>query len=167
MSEPMRRRTLLLAALVLASNARVGQGARDPLPSFAPVLRDVERSVVNIATVARAEDGDEGDPTTMQELLRRLSDDAPRTGRSLGSGFIISDDGEILTNQHVVAGASHLRVRFDDEEFDAQVIGGDDRTDIALLRIAAGRRLPALKVGDSDLLEPGDWVISLGNASGP
>src|SRR5262249_3028864 len=85
LSRAMRPRSLLLVGLVLASSVRIGDAARDPLPSFAPMLREVERAVVNIATVARAEDGDEGDPTTMQELLRRFSDDAPRTGRSLGS----------------------------------------------------------------------------------
>lgn len=163
----MKRRSLLVWGLVFGVGVGTGEGARDVLPSVAPVVREAERAVVNIATTAHPEEDDEGDPTTMQELLQRFVDDAPRAGRSLGSGFLISDDGEVLTNQHVIAGATRLRVRLgEDEEYDAQVIGGDDRTDIALLRISAGQRLPALKFGDSDRLAIGDWVVALGNPAG-
>ncbi|MFN8545663.1 MAG: Do family serine endopeptidase [Candidatus Binatia bacterium] len=154
---------LLILSLSLLSGASSAR-ARDPLPSFAPVLRDAEPAVVNIATIGR--DDEEGEPETMQDLLHRFYGE-PRVARSLGSGFVISDDGEIVTNHHVVAGADRIRVRLaNDEELDARLIGADDRTDIALLRVSAGRPLPTLPLGDSDALEVGDWVLAIGNPFG-
>lgn len=80
-----------------------------------------------------------------------------------GSGFIISSDGYILTNNHVVAGADKVTVTLNDErEFTAKVIGRDEETDIALIKIEAGG-LPNLPLGDSDVLRPGDWVLAIGN----
>ncbi|TMA39584.1 MAG: DegQ family serine endoprotease [Deltaproteobacteria bacterium] len=153
----------LLAAVLLV--ARPGAAA-DRLPSFADVLARAEPAVVNVSTVARPAN-EEGQPETMQDLLRRFFGQPPSGGRSLGSGFIISADGDIVTNNHVVAGAEKIRVRMaTEEEFDAKLVGSDDKTDIALLRIKAPRPLPTLPLGDSEALRVGDWVLAIGNPFG-
>ena len=84
----------------------------------------------------------------------------------MGSGFIISDDGYILTNNHVVDGADSVLVRMSDRrEFDAEVVGTDPRSDLALLRIDAVD-LPMLKLADNDDLEVGEWVLAIGSPFG-
>jgi len=154
----------LALALVVLTGGRVA--ARDPLPSFADVLARAEPAVVNIATVAKASEED-GEPETMQELLRRFFGEAPRARRSLGSGFIISAEGDIVTNNHVVQGAERIRVRMaTGEELDARVVGADETTDIALVRVKAAGSLPTLPFGDSDALQVGDWVLAIGNPFG-
>jgi serine protease Do len=87
--------------------------------------------------------------------------------RSLGSGFIIDEDGYILTNNHVVEGADEIKVKLSDKhEFDAKVVGRDQKTDIALIKIKSGQGLPIAKLGDSDKLEVGEWVMAIGNPFG-
>ncbi len=86
--------------------------------------------------------------------------------RGLGSGFIISADGYILTNNHVIAESEEIRVTLSDgSDYEAEIIGRDDKSDIALIKIAA-KNLPYSKLGDSDKLEIGDWVIAMGNPFG-
>jgi serine protease Do len=86
---------------------------------------------------------------------------------SLGSGFIISPEGYVITNYHVVADASEIKVLLADERsFTAKVIGGDQKTDIALLKIEPKGKLPAVYLGDSDKLQVGDWAIAIGNPFG-
>jgi len=89
------------------------------------------------------------------------------TQHGQGSGFIISKDGFILTNNHVVAGADSIKVTLsDDRDFDAKVIGTDPQTDVALIKIEDPENLPVLPLGDSANLEPGEWVIAIGNPFG-
>ncbi len=87
--------------------------------------------------------------------------------RSLGSGFIINEDGYILTNNHVVSGADEIKVRLmnDKIEYDAKVVGKDEKTDLALIQIKAKRKLPFLPLGDSSKLETAEWVMAIGNAA--
>jgi len=86
---------------------------------------------------------------------------------SLGSGFLISDDGYILTNNHVIEGASFIKVRlYDEREFQADIIGTDPKTDLALIKIEAAANLKALPLGDSTQLRVGDWVVAIGNPLG-
>ena len=89
----------------------------------------------------------------------------PDINQSGGSGFLISDDGYILTNYHVVQGADKIRVNLsgDRHEYIAEVVGSDPATDLALIRIKAGARLPYLKFGDSEVIRVGDWVVAVGN----
>ncbi len=94
-----------------------------------------------------------------------------RQQRAMGSGFIISADGYIVTNYHVVDGADSIKVNLDethgkDVSFAAELIGGDPETDIALLKIKSNDPLPYLKFGDSDALEVGDWLVAIGNPFG-
>ncbi|MCD6595773.1 Do family serine endopeptidase [bacterium] len=81
----------------------------------------------------------------------------------LGSGVIVSDDGYILTNNHVVDGADEVQVHIADETYDAQIIGKDDKTDIAVLKIDVDKKLPAAKLGNSDKIRIGEWVLAIGS----
>jgi serine protease Do len=84
----------------------------------------------------------------------------------MGTGFIISNDGYVLTNHHVVDGADEVTVRLSDRrEYKAKVVGSDEQSDVALLKIAA-TNLPSLRVGDSRSLRPGQWVVAIGSPFG-
>ena len=89
-----------------------------------------------------------------------------REAQSLGSGFIISDDGYVLTNNHVVAGADEIIVRLPDRsELEAKLIGADPRSDVAVLKVE-GKGLPTVKIGRSDELKAGEWVLAIGSPFG-
>jgi serine protease Do len=115
--------------------------------------------------------GGPGAEDPLSEFFRRFMPDAPERapgpGAGLGSGFIISKDGYVLTNAHVVAGDGEVTVRLADakREFKAKVIGADERTDIALLKIDA-KDLPTVKLGKSSSLQPGEWVAAIGSPFG-
>ncbi|MBZ4401678.1 trypsin-like peptidase domain-containing protein [Myxococcus sp. AS-1-15] len=122
-----------------------------PPTSLAPLIRAVEAGVVNITTVSPRDSGLAG------------------MKRSTGSGFVLTPDGLVVTNSHVVSGASKIAVRLSDgREFSAEVVGRDASTDVALLRLSGSEMgdLPALYLGDSDRLEVGDWVVAIGNPFG-
>lgn len=92
---------------------------------------------------------------------------AERRERSLGSGFILSEDGYILTNEHVVSGAEQIKVRLTDQrEFAGKVVGVDPKTDVAVIKIEAAEPLPVAILGDSDLLKVGQWALAIGNPFG-
>ena len=155
---------------VVALGALLGvtpAAAGDRLPSFADVLARAEPAVVNISTVGRAGEEGQGPPESMQDFLHRFLGEPPAVSRSLGSGFVISADGDVVTNNHVVKGADKIRVRMaTEEEFDAKLVGSDDKTDIALIHIKAPHPLPTLPLGDSENLKVGDWVLAIGNPFG-
>jgi serine protease Do len=142
--------------------------------SFAPVVRQAAPAVVNIYSRKRVET--RGLPPLFDDpLFRRFFGEgtpfgAPQTRvqNSLGSGVIVDATGIIVTNDHVVAGAEEITVVLADRrEFDARIIGADDRTDLAVLRVEAGRDLlPALPIGDSDDVQVGDLVLAIGNPFG-
>ncbi len=146
------------------------------LPDFTELVEKQGPAVVNVSTTqtihnAQAFPGmpnlPEGDP--FYEFFRRFApQQAPRDQetQSLGSGFIISDDGYILTNAHVVESADKITVRLTDKrEFKAKVIGSDKRTDVALLKIEA-TGLPKISQGDPNLLKVGEWVLAIGSPFG-
>jgi len=142
--------------------------------TFREVASQVEPAVVNISTeaVVRAPRGRRApemqDP--FQDFFERFFDSPgePRTERSLGSGVIVAADGYILTNNHVVEGADRITVRLsgDNEQFPATVVGVDGETDLAVIKIDAGRRLPAVPLGDSEASQVGDWVLAIGSPFG-
>lgn len=156
------------------------------LPDFSDLVDAVGPAVVNIRTTERLKMGGAGaggqDEQEMQEFLRRFfggamptpRQQAPRGGRravpqeqevqrGVGSGFIISADGYVLSNAHVVDGADEVYVTLTDKrEFKAKVIGADARTDVALLKIEGGN-LPRLTIGDSNKIRVGEWVIAIGS----
>ncbi|MCZ7563928.1 MAG: DegQ family serine endoprotease [Burkholderiales bacterium] len=145
------------------------------LPDFTALVKSQGPAVVNISTTQRVRTAtpdlpfEQGDP--MREFLRRFGmplpeERQPMPHRGVGSGFIISPDGYILTNAHVVADAAEVIVRIPDKrEFTAKVIGVDRRADVALVKIDADD-LPAVKVGDSSRLEVGEWVAAIGSPFG-
>ena len=146
------------------------------LPDFTELVKDNEAAVVNISTVGEAPSrmnrrGPRNDQ--LEEFFRRFGppqqrENQPRLRpRSLGSGFIIESDGYILTNNHVVDGAQKIMVRLSNrEEYEAELVGTDPRSDLALLKVSADKKLPALTMGDSDELEVGEWVLAIGSPFG-
>ena len=142
------------------------------LPDFTELVEKQGSSVVNISTtqIIRNPQGfpnlPESDP--FYELFRRFAPQMPREqeSQSLGSGFIISADGYIMTNAHVVDSADKITVRLTDKrEFHAKVIGADKRTDVALLKIEA-TDLPKVNMGDPNKLKVGEWVFAIGSPFG-
>ncbi|MCI4567439.1 DegQ family serine endoprotease [Lysobacter sp. CFH 32150] len=153
------------------------------LPDFTGLVEQVGPAVVNISAEvaerrqARMEVPDEED---LPEIFRRMlppgamprtpggpqMPQGPRGGVSMGTGFLISNDGYVLTNHHVVDGADEVTIKLSDRrEFKAKVVGSDQASDIALLKIAA-TGLPALRTGDSSKLRPGEWVVAIGSPFG-
>jgi serine protease Do len=152
------------------------------LPDFSDLIDKVGPAVVNIRTTERVTRGQgQGMPgeEEMQEFLRRFfGGQIPRGGRrggggqggveqevtrGVGSGFIISGDGFVLTNAHVVEGADEVTVTLTDRrEFKAKVLGADRRSDVALLKLAAAN-LPYLRTGDSSKIRVGEWVVAIGS----
>ena len=155
------------------------------LPDFTDLVEQVGPSVVNIRTLEKARPstpGAGGPDEEMQELFRRFfgvpMPNAPRQGprqnrpeqeaqpRGVGSGFILSSDGFIMTNAHVVEGADEVMVTLPDKrEFKARIVGADKRTDVAVVKIQA-TGLPAVKVGDVSRLRVGEWVMAIGSPFG-
>ena len=155
---------ILLVVAVLPSAFANG------LPDFTGLVEKQAQAVVNISTTQRIFQGvpniPEDDP--FFEFFRRFGPPVPRDqeSQSLGSGFIISADGYIMTNAHVVDHAEKITVRLTDKrEFSARVIGADKRTDIALLKIEAVN-LPKVSVGDPGKLKVGEWVVAIGSPFG-
>jgi serine protease Do len=127
------------------------------LPDFTEIADEATNSVVNISTKTRAGKARSNDN---QPDVKRI----PR--QSLGSGFVISEDGYILTNHHVIAGADEVIVHMANrEEYVAKIIGSDEASDIAVLKVEA-EGLPVLKLGDSDNLKVGEWVLAIGSPFG-
>jgi serine protease Do len=139
-------------------------------PSFAAIAKRAMPIVVNISTTAqRAPRGSSGDP--IDEFFNRFfGESQPRDNsqRSLGSGILISKDGEILTSYHVVKNADAIKVKLADQsEYEARLVGKDDRTDLALIKIRTTTvPLPFARLGTSSQLDVGDWVMAIGNPFG-
>src|SRR5215470_16025469 len=139
-------------------------------PSFSAIAKKTMPVVVNISTTAqRSPRSGSNDP--IDEFFSRFFGDAqPRENsqRSLGSGILISSDGEILTSYHVVRNADAIKVKLADQtEYEARLVGKDDRTDLALIKIRrSGGNLPFARLGSSSQLDVGDWVMAIGNPFG-
>ncbi len=145
------------------------------LPDFTALVEKQGAAVVNVSTtqIIDTPQGLQGFPNfpendPFNEFLRRFAPQIPqqRESRSLGSGFIISADGYILTNAHVVDRADKIVVRLTDKrEYKATVVGADKRTDVALLKIEAGG-LPQVVLGNPEQLKVGEWVLAIGSPFG-
>jgi serine protease Do len=155
-------------------------GVAAALPDFAPLVEQYGAAVVNVEVVqqVRMTRGPAGAPNDpLLDFFRRFGLPPPGSGgpgdegrsmpeRGSGSGFIVSADGYILTNAHVVADADEVTVRLSDRrEFAAKVVGSDERTDVALIRIDA-KDLPTVRIGDPQKLRPGEWVLAIGSPFG-
>jgi serine protease Do len=172
----------MFAAVLMLGQVLTAQ-AEESLPDFTTLVEQASPAVVNISTkqklpdrrVAAGQMPDlEGLPPMFREFFERNMPQQPRSPRgdrqreaqSLGSGFIISSDGYVLTNNHVVADADEIIVRLSDRsELQAKLVGTDPRTDVALLKVD-GKNLPIVKLGDSEKLKVGEWVLAIGSPFG-
>ncbi|MEM9967785.1 MAG: Do family serine endopeptidase [Pseudomonadota bacterium] len=146
--------------------------------SLAPLAEQISPSVVNIttSTVVEGRTGPRGivpEGSPFEDFFREFQDrnngdrNRPRRSSALGSGFVISEDGFVVTNNHVIDGADEITIEFfSGEELEAEVIGTDPNTDIALLKVDTDMPLPFVRFGDSDAARVGDWVIAMGNPLG-
>ena len=172
----MKEKEMLKKVFVFALFGLFAQSlAAKELPDFTALVEKHGAAVVNVSTSQLVQNAQgvpaipglpEGDP--LAELFRRFGSPTPREQEtnSLGSGFIISADGYILTNAHVVDAADKITVRLTDQrEFKARVIGADRRTDVALLKIEA-TGLQKVNQGDPALLKVGEWVVAIGSPFG-
>lgn len=157
--------------------------AESALPNFVPLVKDAGKAVVNISTEKKISRGRtefpmemfRGLPPGFERFFEQFEPKGPDTQihkqRSLGTGFIISPDGYIVTNNHVVEGADSVRVNLEgtsgkEESLHAEVIGRDEETDLALLKVKSKESLPYLIFGNSDTMEVGEWVLAIGNPFG-
>jgi serine protease Do len=175
-------RLITITFVFLASAAMAAQ-----LPDFTDLAEKSGQAVVNISTVKivksqrnmqqffpQAPRGQHPFGDFFDQFERFFGEQGqgrPREQRSLGSGFVFSSDGYIVTNNHVIEGADSIKVNLQtgkngDPSYDAEVIGTDKETDLALLKIKADKPLPYLAFGDSDALKVGQWVMAIGNPFG-
>jgi serine protease Do len=163
-----------IPAAAAAGPAVAAPGSAAALPDFASLVEHYGPAVVNVTVVGKRQEISDipglqpGDP--LSEFFRRFGRPIPRgelpTPRGEGSGFIVSQDGYILTNAHVVAEAEEVTVKTTDRrEYTAKVVGVDERTDVAVLKIDA-KSLPTVRIGDPSKLRPGEWVIAIGSPFG-
>ncbi|HVO48385.1 MAG TPA: DegQ family serine endoprotease [Steroidobacteraceae bacterium] len=160
------------------TTAPSAEGMLRALPDFSPLVEKYGPAVVNVEVVEKAQPAQSGPPglspnDPFYDFFRRFgipNPEGPRGNapplRGAGSGFIVSSDGYILTNTHVVANADQVTVRLTDRrEFQAKVIGADERTDVAVIRINA-TNLPTVRLGDPGKIKPGQWVLAIGSPFG-
>jgi len=172
-----------MVALLVIPFAGFAQAQGRDLPDFVRLVEEQGGAVVNISTTQAVRrsaavpqiPGIEDEE--VQEFFRRFiprqqpgpqQQPGPRAeSRSLGSGFIISADGYVLTNAHVIEGADEITVKLTDKrEYKAKVIGADKRTDVALIKIEPSAPLPAVKFGSPERLRVGEWVVAIGSPFG-
>jgi serine protease Do len=174
---------------VAQNEAQIAHAPEALSASFAEIARRVEPAVVNIDTVtappqiATKKDGDkkkngdddeeDNDGEAMPNLppghplLDMLRKRAMRPTRGVGSGFIVDPKGYIVTNQHVIEGATRIIVKLQSgEELRGRVVGEDDETDLAIIKVEAGHDLPTVKLANSDDVQVGDWVLAIGSPFG-
>ncbi len=174
MNNLLRIKSFLFLALLMFSWTALA--AAQP-PDFVSLAEQLKPAVVNIGTAKTVKprtpsypgpQGPHGD--MFEEFFERFFRNAPqspRKERSLGSGFIISQDGYILTNDHVVDGADEIKVKLSDgREFTGEIRGLDPKLDLALIKIDAGEDLPVARLGDSEAIKVGEWVMAIGNPFG-
>ncbi len=181
-SRGMTMRLIWLAVLSMAVLLMQAVSAMARPESLAPLAERVSPAVVNITTttVVEGRTGPQGivpEGSPFEDFFREFQDrngngSRPRRSSALGSGFVISEDGYIVTNNHVIEGADEIEIEFYPGEgqpkglLPAEVIGTDPNTDIALLKVKAPAPLKFVKFGDSDTARVGDWVVAMGNPLG-
>jgi serine protease Do len=171
--------TYVLMVIVTASTLFLVGGtsyAKNAPPDFVELSKKLTPSVVNISTsktitpqARQPQTGPFGsDPfSEFYERFLQGVPQRPHKQRSLGSGFIISNEGYILTNNHVIAGADEIKVKLSDgREFKGELKGSDEKLDLALIKITSKDHLPVATLGDSDAMEVGEWILAIGNPFG-
>jgi serine protease Do len=174
MNWPHTRLVALLAVFFIGLSATVAVAA---LPEFVALAKELKPAVVNInttTTVKARQFGPHGFGGQGNELFDEFFErffggqqNRSRESHSLGSGFVIDAEGHIVTNAHVIDGADEINITLSDgRSLPATVIGADKKLDLALLKIDAGSSLPIARLGDSDALQVGEWVMAIGNPFG-
>ncbi|WGW05826.1 DegQ family serine endoprotease [Tropicibacter oceani] len=176
---PLRVFWLSTLSMVLIISQTLMAQARGVPESFADLAERISPAVVNIttSTVVAGRTGPQGivpEGSPFEDFFREFQDrnggrdgDRPRRSSALGSGFVISEDGFIVTNNHVIEGADEILIEFfEGQELPAQLIGTDPNTDIALLKVEADGPLKFVSFGNSDTARVGDWVMAMGNPLG-
>lgn len=167
-----------LVGMALLLNIAVTPSFADTLPDFSTLIEQEADAVVKISVLAAAPEASSGgipgfNTDQIPEQFRRFFEQLPNApesqppqGGGFGSGFIISDDGYVITNAHVVDNASEIRIGLNDRrEFQAELIGSDPASDIALLKVDVDG-LPVVEIGDSEDLKVGEWVLAIGSPFG-
>ncbi len=175
---PLRLVAALGLGLTLVLSSLAPASARGAPESFADLAADVSPSVVNITTSAVVAAPTAGAPivpegSPFEDFFRDFMEpegeggQEPQRQQALGSGFVISADGFIVTNNHVIEGADEIEIEFfDKKRLKATLVGRDPNTDIALLKVESDAELPFVSFGDSDTMRVGDWVMAMGNPLG-
>ncbi len=164
----------VVALIVMVAQTTIAQARPE---SFADLAEKISPAVVNIttSTVVAGRTGPQGivpEGSPFEDFFREFQDrqgegDRPRRTSALGSGFVISEDGYVVTNNHVIDGADEILIEFfSGEELPAKLIGRDPNTDIALLKVESDKPLPYVSFGNSDTARVGDWVVAMGNPLG-
>jgi serine protease Do len=166
----------MLAGRTAVAQDQIQLAARGPealSASFVEIARHVEPAVVNIDTlqttsdIAEADNEDKPDKQERNPLYDLFRRQPPRPMRGVGSGFIIDAKGYIVTNNHVIEGATRITVGLlTGERYRAKVIGVDRETDLALIKIDSDHAFPVMKFGDSNVVQVGDWVLAIGSPFG-
>ncbi len=175
-SQAFRWLAVLAFSVLFLLVQAAGSIARAAPESFAGLAEQVSPAVVNIttSTTVAGQTGPQGivpEGSPFEDFFREFQDrngpDRPRRSSALGSGFVISEDGFVVTNNHVIENADEILIEFfEGEELPAEVIGTDPNTDIALLKVEADAPLDYVSFGDSDTARVGDWVMAMGNPLG-
>ncbi len=167
---------LFMLGIMFVLAQAIAVQARGGPEGFADLAEKISPAVVNITTsttvVARGGDGPivpKGSPFEdfFRDFQNRQREGQPRRSAALGSGFVISEDGYVVTNNHVIDGADEIEIEFfSGKRLPAKVVGTDKKTDLALLKVDASEPLAFVSFGDSDLMRVGDWVLAMGNPLG-
>lgn len=164
----MKKIIALILFIVLCSSNAFAQTESGYGISFAPLVEKLIDGVVNISTVHASKNNDiKPEIISANEFINEyfVQDEGGHT--SLGSGFLIDPQGYIITNNHVIDGADEIIVKtVDDTQYNAKIIGYDKMTDLALIKIDSDKPFPFVKIGDSDKLKVGDWILAIGNPFG-
>ena len=161
-----------LSILILFSTFITSALSRSTPESFADLAEKLMPSVVNISTTQTVKSAANPFPfqfppgSPFEDMFKEFQTPTERKASSLGSGFIISEDGTVVTNNHVIANAEDIIVRIEDKEYKAAVVGADPYADIAVLKIETNEKFTPVKFGDSDKARVGDWVVAIGNPFG-
>ena len=156
-------------------NFSISNAFSNPVPeSFADLAEKLMPSVVNISTTQTVKTAANPFPfkfppgSPFGEMFKDFENQQPRERKasSLGSGFIIKDDGTVITNNHVIANAEDILVKVGEKEYKAKVIGADPYMDLAVLKMETKDKFKPVKFGDSDLARVGDWAVAIGNPFG-
>ena len=164
----MKKILLGITALLIAAGSARAQTS-PVYPSFADLVEKLSPSVVNISTTQKPESLEGGDIISLKNLPAGDGQISPlgQEHYALGSGFLVDENGYILTNGHVIDRASSINVILaDNSQHQATVIGTDDKTDLALIKIDTDKKLVPARLGDSDKIRVGDWILAIGNPFG-